>query len=59
MIKSRFNMHRSLFRISFLLLCFVLSSWQIEAQSDKKSFTFDDVRQWRTHAVSLSDDGQV
>ncbi|WP_299522969.1 prolyl oligopeptidase family serine peptidase [Winogradskyella sp.] len=51
-------MSRHLFQtILFLLYC-VLGNFQTIAQSKKEPLSFNDVRQWRTHSITLSDNGE-
>ena len=40
-----------------LVVLLSLGCHQILAQSNKEPLSFDDIRQWRSHSVSLSDDG--
>ena len=44
--------------LSFLVSLFFWVSGALYAQSEKAPLTFDDVKLWRTHAATLSDDGE-
>ena len=43
--------------VSIFSYPFMASTSSLSAQPNKQALSFDDARQWRTHSVSLSDDG--
>lgn len=49
---------RPSFYFLIMLLLSVAVATPLKAQSEKVPLSFDDVRQWRTHSISLSDDGK-
>ena len=49
---------RNLLLLSGILFISLTSQSPIFAQSSKAALDFGDIRQWRVHAVTLSDDGQ-
>ncbi|MEM7373683.1 MAG: prolyl oligopeptidase family serine peptidase [Bacteroidota bacterium] len=42
---------------SFIIFLTIAYNHQLHAQSKKTSLSFEDIQQWRTHTVTLSDDG--
>lgn len=49
---------RSFIPFSLILLFVVAGINNVHAQAQKVPLSFDDIRQWRTHSVTLSDDGE-
>ncbi len=54
----QWNFMRSFISISIIIILTFAGNNQLNAQSKKESLSFDDVRQWRTSSVTLSDDGE-
>ncbi len=44
--------------LSVICTCLLIGSNALQAQDSQEEISFDDVRQWRTHAVTLSDNGK-
>jgi len=44
--------------LSLIFSCLALGETGLYAQADKEALSFEDVREWRSHAVTLSDNGE-
>jgi len=53
---KHFNIY--LFSVSVIILLFLAGTNILQAQLNKKTLTIEDVKIWRNHSVTLSDDGK-
>lgn len=47
-----------LISLSLVFSCLVVGKYSLQAQSKKEALSFEDVREWRTNAIVLSDNGE-